>query len=394
MIKVYVIDYGRKYYYLQWQDEATGKRITQSSKATNRRAAGIKAVEKEAELNSGTVAEDGTMTWEAFRATVDDDVLSGLAARTAEKVRNIFNVMEEFQRPQIIRDLNSRYLSRYVGWLRANDREESTIQSHMRHLKSMLRWVVSNHYSRVMPSIPVITRASKGKVMKGRPLTDAEVKSYLASVEAVVGVEHADRYRFMAEGILVSSLRLEESMSLSWDLTADFHVMIDGDRVKFRIPASADKGNEDSIFPTTPDCWEFLLKVPPEQRTGFVFNPTFTNHRNGRTERYKNSCDVSRVFSKIGEMANIVVDHNSGKFASAHDFRRTFGNKWARLGTPSFLLKELMRHSSIATTEMYYLEANANQTQDEIEKIWNRARLHNTPDNTSENKDEKTQEST
>ena len=54
------------------------------------------------------------------------------------------------------------------------------------------------------------------------------------------------------------------------------------------------------------------------------------------------------------------------KFASAHDLRRTFGERWAaRL--MSVQLMELMRHKNIETTLRYYVGANAQRT---AQSIW------------------------
>jgi len=48
----------------------------------------------------------------------------------------------------------------------------------------------------------------------------------------------------------------------------------------------------------------------------------------------------------------------SGKFASCHDFRRSFGTRWARRIMPAEL-KLLKRHSSIETAMKYYVGIEA-----------------------------------
>ena len=62
---------------------------------------------------------------------------------------------------------------------------------------------------------------------------------------------------------------------------------------------------------------------------------------------------AGRIISGIGEAANVKVhtDPKTGKvkFASAHDFRRSFGERWAPRVMPQVLM-ELMRHESIETT--------------------------------------------
>ena len=48
-------------------------------------------------------------------------------------------------------------------------------------------------------------------------------------------------------------------------------------------------------------------------------------------------------------------------YASYHDFRRSFGERWAALNMPPQLM-ELMRHESIETTLRFYVGQNARKT--------------------------------
>ena len=74
---------------------------------------------------------------------------------------------------------------------------------------------------------------------------------------------------------------------------------------------------------------------------------------------------ISKVVSRIGKAATVVVDPKKGKSASAHDLRRAFGYRWSRKVMPA-LLKELMRHSSIETTMTYYVGQNAQASAEEL----------------------------
>ena len=49
------------------------------------------------------------------------------------------------------------------------------------------------------------------------------------------------------------------------------------------------------------------------------------------------------------------------KYATAHDLRRSFGDRWAARIMPQMLM-ELMRHESIEVTLRYYVGRNAQQT--------------------------------
>ncbi|HEY1602223.1 MAG TPA: site-specific integrase [Pirellulales bacterium] len=70
---------------------------------------------------------------------------------------------------------------------------------------------------------------------------------------------------------------------------------------------------------------------------------------------------VIRLLSEIGKKAGVVVDKQRGKYASAHDLRRSFGERWASRIMPQQLM-ELMRHETIETTMRYYVGRNAQST--------------------------------
>jgi integrase len=84
---------------------------------------------------------------------------------------------------------------------------------------------------------------------------------------------------------------------------------------------------------------------------------------------------VSRVISRIGREAKIVVSRG-GKFASAHDLRRTFGLRWSERIPPKDLMV-LMRHEDITTTMAYYVGQDADRT---AEVIWRGDKFGTNPD--------------
>ena len=127
-----------------------------------------------------------------------------------------------------------------------------------------------------------------------------------------------------------------------------------------RIPAELEKGNQDRLYPVAPEFAEFLLATPEDQRTGPVFNPL--SRRPWQSSRLSNR-QVSRIGSDIGKAACVKVADKNGKvkFASVHDLRRSFGERWAPRVMPQVLM-QLMRHETIETTMKYYVGHNAEST--------------------------------
>jgi len=72
---------------------------------------------------------------------------------------------------------------------------------------------------------------------------------------------------------------------------------------------------------------------------------------------------VVGIISAIGRNAGVVVNKADGKFASAHDLRRSFATRWSKRVMPA-VLQRLMRHAEIATTMKYYVTMDADEVAD------------------------------
>ena len=140
-------------------------------------------------------------------------------------------------------------------------------------------------------------------------------------------------------------------------------VDLTGRRPRFRIYAESEKGRRDRLLPITPDFAEFLLKTPSRERAGLVFR---LGNESGDQLSVKR---IGVVVSKIGEKAEVVVNSADGKYASAHDLRRSFGTRWANRVKPA-TLKLLMRHRSIETTMKYYVDQDADDVADQLWSLY------------------------
>ena len=138
-------------------------------------------------------------------------------------------------------------------------------------------------------------------------------------------------------------------------------VDLTGEFPRLAIQAKAQKNGKDQLLPLATDFCEFLLAVPEAQRTGYVFNPLPRRQSQGRPSIWW----TSRVICKIGEKANVVVNKQEEKFASAHDLRRSFGTRWASR-VKSATLQLLMRHADYKTTQAYHVTLDADDVAREL----------------------------
>jgi len=231
----------------------------------------------------------------------------------------------------------------------------------MNSILAALNWA---HLQGWLPTAPKIRKIKKPKlkVMKGRPITEAEFKKMLEATAGVVGDEAAESWKHVLRGLWESALRLEEMMHVSWDLPGTIRpVWKDGQLPILDIPAAMQKNDTEENIPLLPWFESLLLETPPEQRQGWVFEPLSLQLRLGRKVRHHRPDAewVGKVVARIGEAGGIVLepDERTGrptKYATAHDLRRSCGERLRNAGLPPLVICRVMRHASWETTRKFY----------------------------------------
>ena len=346
-----------------YTDPQTGEVVTTGE---NRKEAKKLAARWEADLNAGRAMGRYATTWATFRERYEDEVVPGLAPRTADKITTTFNAVERIL-PRVangkVSDMNAEAISRFQAALRSEStRSEASIAGYLNHLRSALAWAAEQGMIREMPKITRAKRAKRGGKAKGRAITGEEFDRMIAAIPAalagwrklqreqrwkanrkagkrehkmhtderpqVIAPGAVESWRHYLTGLWLSGLRLEESIALSWDHEDRPHVVLTGRRPMLRIPGDCQKNGKDQLCPITPDFAEHLLATPEAERTGPVFRPLLPS--GSRADGAK----AGRMISLIGELAgvNVHTHAKSGKvkFASAHDLRRSFGTRWAK----------------------------------------------------------------
>lgn len=162
-----------------------------------------------------------------------------------------------------------------------------------------------------------------------------EFDELLTATAVVVGDDANELWQRLLDGLWQSGLRLSEAINLSWDDQDKIMVDLSGRRPMLHIPGELEKGNEDRLYPIAPEFAEMLMKTPKAKRVGPVFP---LQDRWGKKGEFKMDW-VSKVICKIGREANIKVGSNRRtkkiKYASAHDLRRSFGDRWGAPGDAS-----------------------------------------------------------
>ena len=376
-IKVTVVSVGPgRPLSLRWIDLATGRRKFKSSKTRKRKEAERAAAALEHDLREGKLATNARMAWDDFVMKYSEQVLPGRAPKTGLIVATVFNAVDRLVKPQRLGELNTTRIDEFAALLRKEGKAESSIKSYLAHLRGALAWAAKLKWIRAVPEFPEVVRVAKGDGgMKGRPITGEELWKLLKATRRVVGKAAAKHWRRLLVGLWWGGLRIGEAVALRWDgLAPGLVVDMTGRRPMLRIDAAHEKGNRNRLLPLAPEFCRLLARVPAGKRRGKVFS--VPHPKNGRQ---LSTHEASTVISEIGRRAGVKVSSKpktkvnkktgerktveAVKFASAHDLRRSFGERWSERVLPKVLM-ELMRHESIATTMRFYVGQNAQRTAD------------------------------
>lgn len=352
---------------LRWKDPITRRWKHCSSGTASRTEAIRAAAKKETELEADH-GPAGEITWERFRLRYESEYLATLAPSTRKKAATSLQYLERVLKPDRLMDISTSSLSSMFERMRTTAKKqgkllsESTIAGYARQISAALGWAVEMELLTKVPKLPRMHRYRK-EGAKGRAITEDEFRKILDATPTVkhVGENRSASWLHLLQGLWWSGLRLEESLNLHWTDPRHIRVDMSGHRPLLLIRAEGEKGYSDREYPVSPEFAKFLGQTPIQDRTGFVFNPIPYSNRGKRISLVT----LGRTISAIGEAADVKSRDDSGeiKFASAHDFRRAFGFRWAQRVMPA-VLKELMRHASIDTTMKYYVTANAQATAD------------------------------
>jgi integrase len=298
------------------------------------------------------------MPWDEFRGLFRVRHLRELRQRTQDSYESRLDIAERIVQPKTLADMANRDSLVQLREQRIASTSPHYARSFMTHVLAALHWAESEG---LLPSVPKVPRikTSKLKAMRGRAISGEEFERLLAATSKVVGDDSAESYQHVLRGLWASALRIGELMMVSWDIPDTIQPRWAKRREPvLQIPAPLQKNNCEQDIPLTPWFEELLTETPQRLRTGWVFNPASMNYRLNRKPRVERPSPewVAKVISRIGKSARVAVA--DGKFASAHDLRRSCGQRMSDAGVPERVIQSVLRHESWTTTQKFYVAGN------------------------------------
>lgn len=379
-VKVRVVEFGdRPHFQLQWTCPTTGKKKTKSSgiertgKKKARADAEREAGDLERKLEAGESAHPERVLWGTFRDRYEREVSANLAHATFRKCCTAFDILERIIAPKYAADVTSQAISRFLSEAQTKDRGAVTVGIYGRLLRAAFNWGKQVGLIQHAPKFRLPGQQRGDSMAKARAICGEEHDRIKLAIAKTIRPEHLPAWERFLDGLWWSGLRLGEALALSWDSAADVTaIIVPGKRPVVRFRAAGQKARRDELWPCPPEFAAMLEAVPEDQRTGRIFQL----HKPRLSPLH-----VCELISKIGTDAGVLVNEETGKHATAHDYRRAFGTRWAKRVMP-VTLKRLMRHADISTTLKYYVSLDAEKIADEL---WQQfpAEKGNTSGNTS-----------
>lgn len=379
---------------LRYTDPATGREVRLSAGTDDRSEAEALRAELEARLLLGqdprpkpkpVPTGSQEMAWDAFREQYRRMHLATLRDGSAEHAEVRLDVASRILRPRrlidvgghtTLADLQARLLAGEQS-LRQKPRSPHTVRGYMGAVMGAMNWAYLQGWLDEAPRLRKL-RAPRGTAMRGRPITSSEFQSMLDVTAGVVGDHAVDSWTYMLNGLWSSALRLGEILAMSWDDPAAIRpIWPSSGSPQLVIPGDRQKNGRSEAIPLLPWFEEVLVKTPVDQRAGWVFEPAWLQVRLGRSARQSrpSTAWVGKVISKIGKQAQIVVDQadpvtgRPTKYASAHDLRRSCGERLREAGVPPLIICRLLRHSSWETTQRHYAPGNIQNEAAELRRL-------------------------
>jgi integrase len=301
------------------------------------------------------------MAWEDFVQSYDV-YLDELEPSTRDAALSRLRLIERVIRPRTLGDVAKResllkiresLLTKVVQGKRVK-RSLSGAKSRFAAVLAALRWAEEQGWLDAVPRVKGISTA-KIKKMRGRPLSGWEVMRLIEETCDVVGPDRAYSWRWTIMVLWATGLRVKEVMRLHWDDTDWIVPNLSHDHGILQIPPRLQKNKVAEDRPLSPHADMLLRAVPINERHGFVCNPEASRS----TAKGRDPYWVGKVIGKIGRKTGIITGKDdSGKPTrpTAHDLRRCCSQELQRRRVDLRLVKAIMGHSSITTTERHYSE--------------------------------------
>lgn len=339
-----------------------GQRYSKSFK-TRKEAARFKE-QKQEEVRAGRADPPEDITMSDF-TTEHEKVMWGQVARESlsDQIRALKMLMEHVGTRTFVQDVTPRQAESFVAARLASGVKVATVNKDIRTLKRIFNLAIDPRGYLAPGQNPFA--GIKQRRQSSKPIRYVRPDEFQQLLEA----SPSPWWWALFSVAYTTAARLGEILNLTW---AD----VDFEQNRIRVVrkdlgpslvAWEPKDHEGRILPVPAGVIQRLADIQAESAEGcpYVFVPAWRwSHIKDARKRGRWRERQSLVNNLNRRLATLRKRAGLAKF-TFHDFRRSCITNWAR-ALPTHVVRELAGHSSIKTTEQYYLSVQ----EDDLEKAW------------------------
>lgn len=241
---------------------------------------------------------------------------------------------------------------KYREWMRKKGLSAYTINNRITIIKQFYKWLSDNRYSANYAAGIKLVRQSRYN--NKRPLNEAQARNLLQSVNGETTREKRDKS--IIELMLLNGLRACEVSRMNCE-------DLQGDYLFLQRKGHSSKDIKIRLYPQVKkSLLEYLSRtkqIRPQEKGNPIFVSMFRHYTRSRQIKRLEPQGISKLIKLRLVKAGI-----QDKQISCHSLRHTFGTFLVNDNVPLEEIKELMGHSSTATTEIYIRAAHEQRLLD------------------------------
>ncbi|NLS97443.1 MAG: tyrosine-type recombinase/integrase [Planctomycetaceae bacterium] len=342
----------RTCYVMRWSDPTTHQRREKTTGKAGKRDALKVAAELARQIYAGEHRDK--MDWDAFSEKYLSEQLSRRSAGTRQAWRTVRYWLGQFREPRWLSDITTAYVAEWQVFI-GGKMASTTAGGYSARLRAAMRWAAEQE---LIAKAPVI-HCRGGSTARARGITGEELDRMLDATGRLRPRDWQAWQRFL-RGLWESGFRIGELRRISWDRDAEITFDLSNTYPVVTFAAGSHKARRVHVQVVTPEFWQLCCETPETDRHGLVF---FLDNGKGEQISLKRIC---RRISDIGREARVITNAETGKWASAHDFRRAFARR-IKAKVPREEVKKWTRHQQDQTLDTYYLQLDA---QELAARLW------------------------
>lgn len=333
-------------WWMSWRHPGTRKQLRKSTGARRKDVAKQIARELERRLELGTWALNGPATqnlgWEELKAEFLEHKRSTSRPDTVLAYEVSLDHFDAVGKEQLIQTLDGAALQDFVKHRRDQKVAIATVNKDLRHVRAALLWAVERGYLSRCPSFKsaFIRDDRKAPVVVPR---DSRAKIFAALDKPDLGLRlrSAQWWRVCLLILADLGLRRGEALGLCWGA-------VDLVRREVTAHAESSKGRRYRTLPLTPalfdelTTWRTACADPKDDERVLPWpKKTF--------RRFYDDWEVIIAAAGLPEGTKLIPKH----------FRSTCGSELIEAGVPTVVVKDMLGHASVTTTESHYINTRA-----------------------------------